>query len=45
MSQGNHMENFTFKLEGPIFENGVPIHLATRAWDNFQAIIDKTNLK
>jgi len=29
------MENFTFKLEGPIFQEGVPIHIAIKAWDNF----------
>jgi hypothetical protein len=38
------MENFTFKLEGPIFQDGVPIHVAIKAWDNFQSIIDKTYL-
>jgi hypothetical protein len=38
------MENFTFKLDGPIFQEGVPIHVAIRAWDNFQSIIDKTYL-
>jgi len=38
------MENFTFKLEGPIFQEGVPIHIAIKAWDNFQSIIDRTHL-
>ncbi len=38
------MEKFEFKLDGPIFQEGVPIHLAIRAWDNFQSIIDKTYL-
>jgi len=38
------MENFTFKLEGPIFQDGIPIHVAIKAWDNFQSIIDKTYL-
>jgi len=38
------MENFSFKLEGPIFQDGVPIHVAIKAWDNFQSIIDKTYL-
>ena len=38
------MENFSFKLEGPIFEEGVPIHIAIKAWDNFQSIIDRTYL-
>lgn len=38
------MENFSFKLEGPIFQEGVPIHIAIKAWDNFQSIIDRTYL-
>ncbi len=38
------METFEFKLEGPIFEEGIPIHLVIKAWENFQAIIDKTYL-
>jgi hypothetical protein len=38
------MEKFEFKLEGPIFQEGVPIHLAIRGWENFQSIIDKTYL-
>ena len=38
------MESFSFKLEGPIFQEGVPIHIAIKAWDNFQSIIDKTYL-
>ncbi|MBW1650319.1 MAG: fructose 1,6-bisphosphatase [Deltaproteobacteria bacterium] len=38
------MENFYFKLEGPIFQNGVPIHVAIKAWENFLAIIDNTYL-
>lgn len=38
------MENFSFKLDGPIFQEGVPIHVAIKAWDNFQAIIDRTYL-
>lgn len=38
------MEKFEFKIDGPIFQEGVPIHLAIRAWDNFQSIIDKTYL-
>jgi hypothetical protein len=38
------MEKFEFKLEGPIFQEGVPIHLVIKAWDNFQSIIDKTYL-
>ena len=31
-------------MEGPIFEEGVPIHVAIKAWDNFQSIIDRTYL-
>jgi len=38
------MEKIFFKLEGPIFEEGVPIHVAIKAWDNFQSIIDRTYL-
>ena len=38
------MEEFEFKLEGPIFQEGVPIHLVIKAWDNFQSIVDKTYL-
>jgi hypothetical protein len=38
------MESFAFKLEGPIFQDGVPIHVAIKAWENFQSIIDKTYL-
>ena len=38
------MESFTFKLEGPIFQDGIPIHVAIKAWDNFQSIIDRTYL-
>jgi len=38
------MEKFEFKLEGPIFQEGIPIHLAIRGWENFQSILDKTYL-
>ena len=38
------MEKFRLKLEGPIFQEGVPIHLVIKAWDNFQSIVDKTYL-
>jgi ASC-1-like (ASCH) protein len=38
------MEKFAFKIEGPIFRDGVPIHLAINAWENFHSIIDKTYL-
>lgn len=42
--QGNIMEEFQFKLEGPILQEGVPIHVLVKAWDNFQSIVDKTYL-
>ncbi|MCX5820248.1 MAG: fructose 1,6-bisphosphatase [Deltaproteobacteria bacterium] len=38
------MENFEFKLDGPVFREGVPIHLVIKAWDNFQSVVDKTYL-
>jgi hypothetical protein len=38
------MEEFEFKLQGPIVEDSVPIHIAIEALDNFQAIVDKTYL-
>jgi hypothetical protein len=38
------MENLSFKLEGPVFKDGVPVHVAIKAWDNLQSIIDKTYL-
>jgi ASC-1-like (ASCH) protein len=38
------METFSFKLDGPIFSEGVPIHVAIKAWDNFQSIVDKSYL-
>jgi hypothetical protein len=38
------MEGFVFKLDGPVLRSGVPIHLAIKAWDNFQSVIDKTYL-
>ncbi|BBO76053.1 hypothetical protein DSCW_34700 [Desulfosarcina widdelii] len=38
------MEEFSLKLEGPIFQEGVPIHIAIKAWDNFQSIIDRSYL-
>jgi hypothetical protein len=38
------MENLSFKLEVPIFKDGVPVHVAIKAWDNLQSIIDKTCL-
>ena len=38
------MEDLEFKIEGPILENGVPIHVAIDALENFQGIIDKSYL-
>jgi len=38
------MKGLEFKIEGPIAEDGIPIHLAINALDNFQSIIDKTYL-
>jgi hypothetical protein len=38
------MEQFEFKIDGPIFQEGVPIHVIIKAWENFQSIIDKTYL-
>ncbi len=38
------MEEFEFKLVGPLVHDGVPIYVAISALDNFQAIVDKTYL-
>jgi len=38
------MEKLEFKIDGPSFKEGVPIHLAVSALDNFQGIIDKSYL-
>lgn len=38
------MEELEFKLQGPILENGVPIHIAIEALADFQSILDKTYL-
>lgn len=38
------MEDFEFKLEGPILQDGVPIHIAIDALAHFQSIVDKTYL-
>ena len=38
------MEDFEFKIEGPIVKAGVPLHIAIDALENFQGIIDKTYL-
>jgi len=33
-----------FKIDGPALRNGVPIHIAVSALDNFQAVVDKSYL-
>ena len=33
-----------FKIDGPALRNGVPIHIAVSALDNFQAVLDKSYL-
>lgn len=38
------MKKLEFKIDGPALKDGVPIHLAIAALENFQAIIDKTYL-
>lgn len=38
------MEELQFKLDGPILDNGVPLHLTASALNNFQSIVDKTFL-
>lgn len=38
------MNEFQFKIDGPIFRSGIPIYLATTALDSFQTIVDKTYL-
>lgn len=38
------MEQLQFKLDGPAFDEGVPLHSAVMALSNFQAIVDKTYL-
>jgi hypothetical protein len=39
-----HLNKLQFKIDGPALKEGVPIHLAVSALDNFQSIIDKTYL-
>ncbi len=36
--------NVTFKMEGPAFDDGIPIHLLVPALGDLQAILDKTYL-
>ncbi len=38
------MSELEFKIDGPILKDGVPIHIAVQALDNFQSVIDKTYL-
>lgn len=33
-----------FKIDGPALREGVPIHIAVSALDNFQAVVDKSYL-
>lgn len=33
-----------FRIDGPALDDGVPIHVAVAALDNFQAVVDKTYL-
>lgn len=33
-----------FKIDGPALKNGVPIHVAVTALDNFQSVVDKSYL-
>lgn len=38
------MAELEFKIDGPALKDGVPIHLALAALENFQAVLDKTYL-
>lgn len=38
------MESYLYKLEGPILEENIPIHIAIDSLYNFQSILDKTYL-
>jgi len=38
------LNKLQFKIDGPALKEGVPIHLAVSALDNFQSIIDKSYL-
>lgn len=35
---------FEYKIDGPALKDGIPIHIAASALDNFQSILDKTFL-
>jgi len=37
-------ERYFFKLEGPILEDNIPLHIAIESLSNFQAVVDKTYL-
>ena len=37
-------ERYLFKLEGPILDNNIPLHIAIESLSNFQAIVDKSYL-
>lgn len=37
-------EKLLFKLEGPVLEDNIPLHLVIESLSNFQAIVDKTYL-
>lgn len=38
------LSKLEFKIDGPLLKDGVPLHLAIQALDNFHSIIDKTYL-
>jgi len=38
------LSELEFKIDGPKFKDGVPIHIAVQALDKFQSIVDKTYL-
>ena len=38
------MDKLQFKIDGPALKDGVPVHLAVAALDNFQSIVDKSYL-
>lgn len=38
------MEQFLYKIEGPILEKNIPLHIAIDSLSNFQAVVDKTYL-
>lgn len=38
------MSNFRFRMDGPIFEEGIPLHVALASLQDIQSIFDKTYL-